>query len=935
MKFIESNSLNINASMKLLQQIDINTQNHSNPDGFNYSALLLNFKLINHILSKSANNYNNILTTKAIEIFENSIFQITSFKLSNKIIHKEIQDDEILGLSSLLTSVLKNSAQGAKQKSLECLHKIFALYYDNKDFLPLIYQKLFDETNSSLSKTLKANLEACLNNFGYLPNGLAENPVTQFYLKSIRPKLEKANLSKNDNLSLDEAEAEFVYFLLKNNKLTELQADLISLLDFSSSSPRTSKAKSDLVKSFYADFILSNSIEQGNFYYEILEKIYSKESSKAKLQHQKDFANHLLFETLAYLKDGNSEFAISNMLKSIEKRAEFIKDNDSELLKLISGLTNPETLNTAEDGEFKHEIDVKLDADFIPFIELIKQNIRDLLAYETTFKTQRNVLLAKENLIDKYFGRKSANVNLNLGESATENANANIIINNFSVAEKNYYNEKFNNIILNLNQIKYLREKKESEYFSSLKNNDNQSNKYSKFLSSSLSQTNNPANQAAVNEHLEEMKVYIYSRYEDMEKFYFEISRLLRMNFNRIEDFENLKFESADWKQNFLRNLERKIREMSSNYKNLSSENKQLLNFYKSFFDYAENKPIALSSEIILSEDMLNYIENPDFLLKRKIEEADYVGKARDYFRDYYASKVQKRFPRQSFFVLENLDFLKNNLKVDLDNFLIRSFSVDFSNNNNYGSNNKDLNSLKSKIEFYQKNLEFVKQIIAKIPEFGIDSSNYTYINTNNKNDLLLKKLISFETENYAKSSNNTIASTENKPNHLIEVYLKSFSGRISKRLISTLGSGHTARRSRYPFKAINDKNLFKFLFTLNSDNSAYKNVLNSFAEKVIVPAVNSPKIWVYKNVLGQLQNLEQAVKGRNYDEDFAVDDLYNELLKSVNISFNKTSKESAEALKLKEMKDVIDQNFEVFDVKHCVYMIQFGVENNIADGNF
>lgn len=965
MKFIESSSLSISASAKLLKQIETNSQNHSSPEGFNYTALLLNLQLLNILLNQKTNQTNSLaLTAKAAtEIFENCISQITSFKLTNKIIHKEIQDDEILSLSSLLGSALSS----ASQKSAESLHKIFALYFDNKDFLPLIYLKFFTTSESTVNngvysnenninnnlQTLKANLEAYVSNFGCLPSGFAEGPAAHFYFKSMRPKLEKQSTEKSANVHGVQAEADFAYFLLKQNKLTELQADLISLLDAKAKS--SSGISSDYVKSCYADFILSSSLEPGIFYYEILEKLYSKQQQQQ--QSEKDFASHLLYETLAYLKDGNADYAVSHMLKSIEKRAEFVKNNDTELLKLLSSLTSAEALNAENATESKQEKKtfVKLDADFIPFLEQIKLYLIDLLAYESAFKTQRNVLLAKENVIDKLFERKSANaslnLNLNTSENVNESVNSNVNLNanvngkenSFSVAERNYYNEKFNKIIYNLNQIKYLREKKESEHFSSLKSNTFQGNnsiqKQTKSFASALTQANNQNQTSANNNtHLDEMKVYIYSRFEATEKFYFEISKALRMNFNRIEDFENLKFESTEAKQNLLRNLERKIREMSNAARNLSPENKQLLQFYKSFSAYAEQKLLALSSEIILSEDMLNYIENPNFLLKRKIEEADYVAKARERFSGYYSAQAQRRVPRQSLFVLENLDFLKSNLQVDLDNFVMRSFDFDGNGNKDY----KDLKTLDAKIQYYERNLEFVKKVIAKVPNCEAIEVNNVNLNNSSKSDLLLKQLVLFECENAAKassSSNNNsaiIASTENKANHLIEAYLKSFSLRTSKRLFSnSSSSGYVAKKSAYPFKAINAKNLAKFIFTLNSGNSASKSVFNSIAEKVIVPAINSPKIAVCKSVLAQLENLEQAVKGRNYEEDFAVNDLFAEVLKRMNISFNRESGESAEALKLKEMKDVIDQNFEVFDVKHCVNMIQFGVENNIAEGNF
>jgi hypothetical protein len=931
MKFIDSNSLNIKASEKLINQIELSTQNYSIPESFNYNALILNLKFLNIILNSKTKKPSEQEISKISQIFENSISQITSFKLSTKIIHKEIQDDEILSLSELITSTFQSTE--SNEKSKESLQKLFALYFDNKEFLPFIYQKYVTNSSNANSHNLnnnltdslnilKANLEAYLCNFGFLPNGFGEAQVTEYYCKCIRPSLTQAASLKN--LS-GFAEAEFAYFLLKSNYLKELQADLISLLD-------ASKTKGSLVKTFYADFILSNSLIQKNFYYENLEKIYN---TNLNIQQEKEFANQLLFQTIAYMKDGNKEYAVSNLLKSLEKRAEFVNNNDSELVKLISGLSDPQSLNAGENGEFVKDISIRLDADFIPFIEQIKQNIRDLLAYECAFKTQRNVLLAKENVIDNFFDRKSANVNFYQNASDFNNVNSNNNKNsNLDIAEKNYYSEKFNKIIYNMNQIKNLCEKKESEYLTalkSIKSANNQNKSLSNLLQSSNS-NNNKNLQHQVNTHLEEMKVYIYSRFEQLDKFYSEISKIFRMNFNRIEDFENLKFESSEAKQNFLRNLERKIREMSS-FKTLYPDMKELLNFYNSFYVYAENKPISLGSEVILSEDMLNYLENPDFLLKREFNEDQYIAKARGYFRDYYA-KAQKRFPRQSFFVLENLDFLKTNLKIDFENFKLKSLFKNADKNNEACDIGNDLNLLKSKIEFYQKNLKFVKQILAKIPDFDVQSGlNTAYIN--NKNDLLLKKLILFEVENSANTSN-AIVSAENKPNHLIEAYLKCFTGRVSKRLLSNLNTKQSPKKKRdYPFKALNDRNYFKFLFTQHSGNSLAANVLSSIAEKVIVPAISSKKIGVFKNVLAQLQSLEQAVKGSNFDEDSAINGIYCELLKKMNISFNKGSGQIAEAQKLQEMKNMIDQNFEIFDVKHCVYMIQFGVENNIAEGNF
>lgn len=881
-------------------------------------------KLLNQLLTQNEKNITKLSENELANItsiFESIIIQLTSFKVSNKIIHKDIQDDELLRLPYLLGFILQRSEGTLKSK--DCLHKIFAIYYDNKDFIEFILQKFVEKladnkaASNAFLQTTKDNLDAYKNNFGFLPNGFAENRVAAYYFKILRPSFVEKISKRNQNSA---AEVEFVYFLLKTNNLKELQADLISLMD-------KSKAPSELIKALYADFILNNNLETNKFYYENLEKIYTNKNLN--IQQEKDFANQLMYQTLAYIKDGNADFAISRMLTSIEKRAEFIKNNDAELLNLINGLVNGNKLNAGEDGDFEKEINVKLDSDFIPFIEHIKQNIRDLLAFECAFKTQKNVLLAKENIFDEFFDRKS-NTEINKDYKIKVDYKNN---REFAIAEKNYYNEKFNKIIYNLNQIKQLRQEKHKEYLERLTNKD------SKKSFSKLTSTNN--NNADLpnfyNKELEEIKVFIYSQFEDLNKFYSELSRTFRMNINRVEDIENMKFSSVEEKQNFMRGIDRKIREIG-NYKTMFPELKQMLNFYKSFLSYIEQKPISLGNEVILSEDMLNYLENPDFLLNKEINVEQYSNKARSYFRDYYA-KVQKRFPGKSLYVLENLDFLKTNLKIDLENFALHNTynsnnsNIDLEANYINQNNVKDLISLKNKIEFYQKNLEFLKQVINRIPEFDIEAGAVNSSAINDNSDLLLKKLILFEAEN-ATATSNAVVSADNKPNHLIEAYLKSFTGRTSKRILSNLTASTTAKKRQfYPFKAVNDRNLFRYLYTLNANKNQAVNVFNTFAEDVIVPTINSKQIGVYKNLLAQLQNLEQVVKGGSFDEETAVNDIYKEMLKNLNISFSKENVASAEEEKLQEMKDMIDQNFEIFEVQHCVYMIQFGVENNVAEG--
>ncbi len=560
------------------------------------------------------------------------------------------------------------------------------MYYEDVNFIEKIY-KPFILLSYELVRVIKNNINSYFNNFGFLPNAFNEEKVIEYYYKNIRSKL---NLSKNYVDKIFDKESYFIYILLKNHNIKELQADFISLFE------RNCKDKPEMelkLKFYYSDFILDNNL-QGKHYYENIENIFSKRSNL----YDKYFATQILMETLAYLKDGNSEYAIGNLFDCIDKRVEFVKKNDKELLNLINTISNPETLNKRGSNETK-EIHINLNAEYLPFIEDIKLNFDDLLSYELTFNNKNNLILAKENILDRLLDKKSLNVSLN--NEVTQVASK-------DESQNNYYNEKLNKIIYNINEIKLLNDKNENEHFNSL----NRGYKKAKSITEQ-------------NTHLNEMKVYIYSIFDDNWKFYNDITKLLRINFNRIEDFENIKFQTNEYKENILRIIERKIRELG-NYKIISYENKKLLRFYKNFYSYVESKPVTPSFEAILSEDMLNYIHNPKFILEKKIDDQEMLGKARNYFSEYY-KKVQKKFPKQDFFVLENLDFLKNNLKIDLDNFVMNN-STDYTRNEIHTEN---LNALKNKIDFYEKNLSFIKQLISKLPDFdtvrfvSIDEESY------------------------------------------------------------------------------------------------------------------------------------------------------------------------------------------------------------------
>lgn len=873
--------MNITLSQKLLKLVETNITNYSHPENFNYKIISINLRFFNFLIS---DHIPPPYLLQISDIFEKLISQYTTSKIQNKIIHREIEEDELLSLTKLLNVVIQN---GNNEICVISLNKIFALYYEDRNFLSYI-QNIFtaSKINVNIIKILHNNINAYFNNFGFLPNGFGEKAILDYYFNSIRTNL----LSENTFISSEDID--FLYFLLKCSNLKDLQADLISILD--------KRGKNESLNFYFSDFILNNSLEKGTLYNDCIEKIFNK---KLNIQ-DKGFANHLLFQTLAYLKDGNLDYAINNILINIEKRVEFIKNNDNELLNIINLLSNPDTMNKKE----SEELYINLDADFLPFIEQIQIQIDELLNYELNFKTGFNVMLAKENILEKLF---DSNKNKDIDKSSED--------------EKIYYYEKLNQIIFNINQIKNLSNKKELENVNKLKIHSKNLN--SDILDSDI--------------HLNEMKIFIYSRFDSSIKLFNDLSRSLKMNFNRIEDFEIIKFYSNETKRNLIKNIEFKINELK-NYRYINTENKQLLNFYKNFSNYIESKPISNKNEVILSEDMLNYLNNPDFVLKKKIDDQIYLKKAGNYFKEYY-NKIKLKFPFQNLYVMENLDFIRNNLRINLDNFLIK-----YSNNN---LKNENLNFLQEKIEFYEKNLQSVNQILQKTADFcdfNLQNSNKIRNNLNN-NDILLKKLILFDADNFANINSHNLYSdlkNDKKLNHVIDSYLSLFSSEVNRKFLFNFkfsNKGRNKKKFTYPFNNLNDKNLFKFLIYHNTKNSGENNIFKSLGEKIFVSKISSKKIKFYKNIFTHLQYLEKAIKLKSQERNSAVNDLYSELLKNMNIKINKadanTENLSANEMniqkKLKEMRDMIDQNFEVFDLKHCIYMIEFGVEHNIAAGNF
>lgn len=879
-----------------------NTNTNSNKSNFNYKGLLTICDFINTIIplnslgEEKEKNLEGDKENKLIKIAENILPELISFKLDNKIIQKSVHNDEILKLKNLIKTLAISKSPDNLYFSL---NKLFMLYVEDSDFINEI-MKPYIFHNEILTEIFLKSLQTYYNNFNTLPIGFPEEKITEFYYKNLRE-----NLFQRDSLEHFNKNFELIYFLCKRSSLEELQADLISKLG---EIRETKNRLNALYKFHLCDFLISNNLEKNS--HEIFNTIYNKIEINSL-----GYTKKVLFRCLAYLKEGNTNIAIKDIFDYIEKRTIFLKNNDQELMKLISKVNNPDTfkpLKNQNQSEKTKDKDtdityINLDSDFIPFIENIKTNLFDLINYESTFITKKNLYLAKENIIEKI---KTEKENKMLDNNTNNN--------NFAIKleEENYYNEKINSILFNISKIKKLANSKENDKIFNLKIRPSKDKKI------------NP---------LEEIKFYIYSRYEDMEKFFFELGRTLRININKVEDLENLKFTRAEEKVGLIKNIEKKIRDNTNvGYKIGNYEAKIQNRFYSNLIKYIESKNLTFDSDVILSEDMLNYLENPEIVVNKKIDEEKYLTKARKYFSE--KNKKINKGNKSDLFVLENLDYLRDNLKIDLENF---SMKFNFHDK----ENPIDGKLLRNKIEYYEKNLSFLKELYNKTKLADLRNKD-SFAISENKNDALLKKVHLFAMENSLENKSKYKSSDslrENKPGHLIHKFLKGFTERINKRMLMNLIKNPRNLNKFHNFNRL-DKNIFRHLYINN--NLVNKNAnyfLDNFAEMIILPKINSKKTAVLNNILSQALVLNRNIEDVSKEINFSKEEIYKEIIELFGLEFNKniqnennlTAKEVNLQEKLEDVKSTFEQNYDVFPLENCIYMIEFGVENNIAEGKF
>ena len=173
--------------------------NH-NKENFDYKIQVLILNLFNISL---ANKKSDNLTNSFLNFSENLLEDLINFKIENKLIHKDLEKDEILLLNNVIARLVnilnsKSENEENKKKILSSLNKLFTLYYDNVLFIPLILEK-YIVNNSNLLSFLRNNLISYYNSFGFLPNGLDEVKIIDLYNLSTR---EKYNLPfKKEDLS--------------------------------------------------------------------------------------------------------------------------------------------------------------------------------------------------------------------------------------------------------------------------------------------------------------------------------------------------------------------------------------------------------------------------------------------------------------------------------------------------------------------------------------------------------------------------------------------------------------------------------------------------------------------------------------------------------------------------------------------------------------
>ena len=768
---------------------------------FDYNAAIVGLKFIFHHLGKSQTVNTSARFNETISETFNKLAEI-QFK-SRKI----SENDDILQIIREYRSILNSDMEfKAKQNSLylneEALAKILSLTFDNSNNVNELdlLQIILDISNKqeNLLKYLTENVTAYYQLFGFSPKILSGKRLKTKY-HELRAKLQ----NKDSNSSIITAnQLEFFYNLLKLNSLCDYAGDCLrNWNEFLGTANSKKQSSVKVYERCLADFILSSDIEADHYYNKNIDKVFKEKSKSINSTNNVDY---LVAKTLAFLKDGNIDFAVEDFLKNIDSNIKNAKDSDKELVNFYNQMfIERESVVKKEDADGDIEFEFSLRK--ANLLEKLRENVIQLFSYLNETQLD-NKFRTKESFIDLFKVYKG-------------------------VDEKNKGELFLKNKLL-------ARIKKDLNSLGSLTIEGVKSDLHEKNLQANLSDKEKLENIYA------KIKVDLY---QDDYKYQL-LSNILNRNIIHVSDIFNLELNEKE-KKSLLDNIQRSM---------FSISDKNYSKFAKLVYEFFSLKPVSFKRVEYISEEDIYKTEG-----KKVVTPVLTPGRIKTEF----LNEVLKTVP--------SLEDIIPNYKTLLSN-------------NNHNSNGE------SSLVITPETQSSFRSFVMANSMMNLDNYNKLYnFNKINKNISRICDRVSY----YKLITLNHIK--DNRQRNIIKaLYTRESRNSKTSQLASTAVyiSHKIHNRNLQKFSA-EEKNLFllKTLTEISSNMVSRRD--NSYIESIV-------------DELLKIKNIQSNIS------DKAIDSNRNKLMTTTG--------------KVEKMKELFNQEYEVFTAKHAVYMILYGIEHNL-----
>jgi hypothetical protein len=843
--FIEKNGLNLSTLMPI--NIFNDTFNsffeHHMDKNFNYEGAVVGLKFILlYIKSLTVKKVNMHLPINISTVFDK--LAESKFKLRKV----NAKNDEMLSIVNDYSSIVctrkfdENEVKINKTNLLfndESLNKVVTLFLDNS--IPIsksdgesLFNLIFtlSKKHSNFVELIKENVVAYYQFFGFPPRVLSAENLKNSYFKYRAQIIEGTNTKSP---VLNESELELFVQLFKYNNMNEYIGDVLSNWSkFTLTEEKTSRTYHLVL----TDFILNSSLEKDVYYHKKVEEVYSSKDKSFSV-------DSLVMKTLAFLKDGNKDFAISNFQKELESHMKFSRENDKDLVELYNKAFSYDVKDTQNVQESPVQVDADVEYEFtlrkVNLIEDSKQQIKKL--YDIFRRECESVTQAQE---------KVSNATRNIMMATSKDQNKNQILKSL---KENIKNLTRLNIEIVKEELKHKKEKSENDATLADK----------------------------VQDLYSEIKVALYMDPSKMSL----MSTLLNKKIDYINDLERIEFDQQE-KAEIIYILKDEI---SRNI--LSKEDTK---FVKLALEYFIIKPVSYTRTVLLDENSIRNSSDTESLFNYN-KVGEYVETAVTYFK-----RMQERYSKELPHVTQNLKFLEA-IGVDLQKVYLENLSVT------------------DKVTYLENILSNYKNILSNLQKER-SSKNIRHLPFNRLANIKIlssmNNTINGNVKNLGKESN-LVAKLGHRYVYHKLITLNKIKDHRQRNIIKTINTYHS-KKTR--------KNL----------NQSIPNLISSYNYATIM---NSTKN-VYLSTLNSLRKLEENIRNKDLENQF-VDSLFDGICNNMNIEVYPQVKESSSSVsvssidmtkgtKIKAMKELLGQDYQIFTVKHAVYMMLYGAEHNVPE---